>query len=57
MKKLTFEEEILQELINALRKEGINPNDYKFYSTDEGDKIYMIKNETIPKPIKVIFKN
>lgn len=56
MKKLTLEEEIFQELIGALRKENINPNDYEFYLTDEGDKVYMIKHENIPKPIKILLE-
>lgn len=56
MKKLTLEEEILQELIDTLRKKHINPNAYEFYLTDEGDKIYMIEHEKIPKPIKILFE-
>lgn len=57
MKQLTIEEKILQELLEELRKKNINPNVYEFYLTDEGDKIYMIKHENIPKPIKLIFEN
>lgn len=56
MKKLTLEEEILQKLIDTLRKKHINPNAYEFYLTDEGDKIYMIEHEKIPKPIKILFE-
>lgn len=57
MKQLTIEEEMFQELIDVLRKKDINPNAYEFYLTDEGDKVYMIEHEKIPKPIKVIFEN
>lgn len=57
MKQLTIEEKILQKLLEELRKKNINLNVYEFYLTDEGDKVYMIKHENIPKPIKLIFKN
>lgn len=56
MKQLTCEDKIVQELSEELRKININPNACLFYLTDEGDKIYMIKREDIPKPIKILFE-
>lgn len=51
--KLIKEDAILQKIVfDELHGLNINPNDFEFYLTGEGDKIYIIP--TSQKPLKVI---
>lgn len=52
--KLTFEEEIFQELLEELRKQNINFDEYEFYFDDEGNENCIIPIES--KPVKIIFE-
>lgn len=54
---LSKEDEILKDFLEELHKMNFNSDNCTFYRDEEGDTVYTIKNEDIPKPIKLIFEN